>query len=87
MGADRRARDRQQRRRSTATGLRLRRGGWGAFRVALRYHELQIDDLAFTLDLAAQGASGKAQAVTAGLRWYLTGNLWYTLNFETHRVR
>ena len=69
-------------------GVRPRRnfdfgaGGWGAFQVALRYHQLQIDDLAFTLDLAAQGASGKAQAVTAGLRWYLTGNLWYTLNFE-----
>ena len=69
-------------------GVRPRRnfdfgaGGWGAFQVALRYHQLQIDDLAFTLDLAAQAASGKAQAVTAGLRWYLTGNLWYTLNFE-----
>ncbi len=69
-------------------GVRPRRnfdfgaGGWGAFQVALRYHQLQIDDLAFTLDLVAQGASGKAQAVTAGLRWYLTGNLWYTLNFE-----
>ena len=69
-------------------GVRPRRnfdfgaGGWGAFQVALRYHQLQIDDLAFSLGLAAQGASGKAQAVTAGLRWYLTGNLWYTLNFE-----
>jgi phosphate-selective porin OprO/OprP len=69
-------------------GVRPRRnfdfgaGGWGAFQVALRYHQLQIDDLAFTLDLAAQGASRKAQAITAGLRWYLTGNLWYTLNFE-----
>ena len=69
-------------------GVRPRRnfdfgaGGWGAFQVALRYHQLEVDDLAFRLDLAAQGASGKAQAVTAGLRWYLTGNLWYTLNFE-----
>ena len=69
-------------------GVRPRRnfdfghGGWGAFQIALRYHQLEIDDRAFTLGFAAPGASGSAQAFTAGLRWYLTGNLWYTLNFE-----
>jgi len=72
----------------SGSGVRPRRnfdfghGGWGAFQIALRYHELEIDDRAFTLGFAAAGASGHAQAFTAGLRWYLTGNLWYTLNFE-----
>jgi phosphate-selective porin OprO/OprP len=72
----------------SAGGVRPRRnfdfghGGWGAFQVSLRYHQLEIDDRAFTAGFAAPGASGTARAMTAGVRWYLTGNLWYTLNFE-----
>jgi phosphate-selective porin OprO and OprP len=72
----------------SAGGVRPRRnfdfghGGWGAFQVSLRYHQLEIDDRAFTAGFAAPGASGSAQAFTAGLRWYFTGNLCYTLNFE-----
>ena len=31
---------------------------------------------------AAAGSSRKAEAWTVGLRWYLTGNVWYTVNFE-----
>lgn len=57
-------------------------GGWGAFQIAARYHVLQVDDRAFTLGFAAPGASGKAEGYTVGLRWYASGNLWYTLNFE-----
>jgi phosphate-selective porin OprO and OprP len=69
-------------------GVRPRRnfdfgaGGWGAFQIAARYHALQVDDRAFTLAFAAAGASRKAEGYTVGLRWYATGNLWYTLNFE-----
>ena len=69
-------------------GVRPRRnfdfgaGGWGAFQVAARYHFLQVDDRAFALGFAATGASRKAEGYTVGLRWYATGNLWYTLNFE-----
>jgi phosphate-selective porin OprO/OprP len=57
-------------------------GGWGAFQVAARYHELTVDDVAFTLNLAAPGASRSAESWTVGLNWYLTGNLRYTFNFE-----
>ena len=57
-------------------------GHWGAFQVAARYHELTVDDQAFTLALASPGASGKASAWTVGLNWYLTGNIRYVFNFE-----
>lgn len=69
-------------------GVRPRRnfdfgaGGWGAFQIAARYHALQVDDRAFALAFAAGGASRKAEGYTVGLRWYATGNVWYTLNFE-----
>jgi phosphate-selective porin OprO/OprP len=69
-------------------GVRPRRnfdfgaGGWGAFQIAARYQALQIDDRAFALGFAAAGASRKAQGYTLGFRWYATGNVWYTLNFE-----
>lgn len=57
-------------------------GGWGAFQIAARYHALHVDDRAFALGFAAAGACRKAEGYTVGLRWYATGNLWYTLNFE-----
>ena len=57
-------------------------GGWGAFQVAARYHELTVDDEAFTFNLAAPGASRSAEAWTLGLNWYLTGNVRYTFNYE-----
>ena len=53
-----------------------------ASRSRSRYHELEVDDRAFTLGFAAPGASRKRAGWTAGLSWYLTRNLWYTLNFE-----
>ena len=57
-------------------------GHWGAFQVAARVHELEIDQRAFDLGFAAAGASQKAQAWTVGLNWMLTGNVKYTLNVE-----
>jgi phosphate-selective porin OprO/OprP len=57
-------------------------GHFGAFQVAARYHVLEIEPKAITLGLAAPGSSRKAEAWTVGLRWYLTPNFWYTLNFE-----
>ena len=57
-------------------------GNWGAFQVAARYHTLEVDEQAITLGLATPGSSRKAEAWTVGLRWYLTGNFWYTVNFE-----
>ena len=71
-----------------AAGIRPRNnfdfgnGHWGAFQIALRYHELTVDEEAFTLNLAAPGSSRKAEAWTVGLNWYLSGNFRYTFNFE-----
>ena len=57
-------------------------GHWGAFQIAARYHALEVDPEAVALGLAAIGSSRKAAAFTAGLRWYVNGNVWYTFNFE-----
>ena len=57
-------------------------GHWGAFQLAARYQQLQIDDEAFTLNMAAPGSSRKAAGWTVGLNWYLTPNFRYTFNFE-----
>ncbi len=57
-------------------------GHWGAFQVAARIHELEVDQAAIDLGFAAAGSSSKAQAWTVGLNWFLTGNVKYVLNFE-----
>ena len=57
-------------------------GHWGAFQVSARYHVLEVDEKAIAFDLAAAGSSRKAAAWTLGLRWYLSGNVTYTVNFE-----
>ena len=57
-------------------------GHWGAFQIAARYHELTVEETAFSLGLAAAGASRTAEAWTVGLNWYLTGNIRYVVNFE-----
>jgi phosphate-selective porin OprO and OprP len=57
-------------------------GNFGAFQIAARYHTLEIDERALTLGLTTAGVSRKAEAWTAGLNWYLTGNFRYTFNFE-----
>jgi phosphate-selective porin OprO/OprP len=55
---------------------------WGAFQAGIRFHELTVDDRAFTLNLAAPGSSRKAEAWTLGLNWYLTQNFKYVVDFE-----
>jgi phosphate-selective porin OprO and OprP len=57
-------------------------GHLGAFQVVARYHALKVDDRAFTLGFAAPDSSGKADAWTVGLNWYLTPNFKYVVNFE-----
>ena len=57
-------------------------GNFGAFQIAARYHTLKVDDRAFTLGLATDDSSQKAEAWTVGLNWYLTGNFRYTFNYE-----
>jgi phosphate-selective porin OprO and OprP len=57
-------------------------GHWGAFQVAARLHELEVDRAVIDLGFAATGSSRKAQSWTVGLNWILTGNVKYVLNFE-----
>jgi phosphate-selective porin OprO and OprP len=57
-------------------------GGWGALQIAARYHALTVDDRAFALNLAAPGASRKAEAWTLGLNWILTEHIKYVFNVE-----
>jgi len=70
------------------TGIRPRAnfnldtGDWGAFQVAARYHVLEVERDAIALGFATPGSSREAEGWTLGLRWYLTGNVWYTVNFE-----
>jgi phosphate-selective porin OprO and OprP len=57
-------------------------GHWGAFQIAARVHELEVDRAVVDLGFAATGSSRKAQSWTVGLNWILTGNVKYVLNFE-----
>lgn len=64
----------------------LDKGGWGAWEIALRYHELEIDKDAFAGAAGVRFAGApnastgvnitkKAQTWTAGLNWYLNKNI------------
>ncbi len=61
--------------------------GWGAFEVAARYGELDIDDDAFDGDAATRFANpatqaSEAKAWTAALNWYPTVNVKIALNYS-----
>ena len=57
-------------------------GHVGALQVAVRFHRLSVDEQAFTLNLAAAGASRTADAWTAGVNWYLSPYFKYVIDFE-----
>ena len=57
-------------------------GHWGAFQIAARVHQLEIDRAVVDLGFAAAGSSRKAQSWTVGLNWILTPNVKYVFNFE-----
>jgi phosphate-selective porin OprO and OprP len=57
--------------------------GWGAFELAARYSELDVDDAVFARGLADPVRSaGGAKAFAAGVNWYLTKNFKYVANYE-----
>jgi phosphate-selective porin OprO and OprP len=64
----------------------LEQGTWGAFELVARYHELDIDDDAFTAgaDSFANPASSasKASAWGVGVNWYMTQNYKWSLNYD-----
>ncbi|HEY0915774.1 MAG TPA: porin [Solimonas sp.] len=60
--------------------------GWGAFEVAARYGELEVDDAAFAGIAAVRLAdpdaqSKKASSWTVGVNWYLNNNVKLALNY------
>lgn len=59
------------------------KGNWGAFELAARVGELNIDDTAFTGKYADSKKSvSKAHNIGAGLNWYLTRNTRTSLDYE-----
>jgi phosphate-selective porin OprO/OprP len=61
-------------------------GTWGAFEVAARYHELDIDNDTFVGGANSFAnpatAASKASAWGVGLNWYLTQNYKFSVNYE-----
>jgi phosphate-selective porin OprO and OprP len=59
---------------------------WGAFELVARYHELDIDDDAFTGGANSfanpASAASKASAWGVGLNWYLNQNYKWSLNYD-----
>lgn len=60
--------------------------GWGAFEVAARYGELEIDKDTFDAGFANSATSAsKARSYGIGLNWYLSSNLKLATNFQQTR--
>jgi phosphate-selective porin OprO/OprP len=59
-----------------------RRATWGAFELAGRYHELDIDDDAFPIYASSATSVTKAQAVAGELNWHWNRNIKLSLTFE-----
>lgn len=55
--------------------------GWGAFEIAARYGELDVDDDAFPAFANPTGAATKATSYGVGVNWYLTQNIKTALNY------
>ncbi len=54
---------------------------WGAFEVAVRYAQLNVDDDAFPLFADPTTSASEAAAWAVGLNWYLNKNLRASMNF------
>ena len=58
------------------------KGQWGAWEMAVRYAQLNIDPDSFAFNLADPAVSAlRAKSTTVGLNWYLNGNVRITGNF------
>lgn len=58
------------------------KGTWGAFELALRYSELNVDDKTFPTYANPDRAVSGIQSWAIGLNWYLTRNLRSSLTYE-----
>ena len=57
-------------------------GTWGAWEVAGRYGQLEIDDEAFPVFANPATSASRADGFTLGVNWYLNRNVKASLNFE-----
>lgn len=58
-------------------------GGWGAWEVAGRYHQLHVDDEVFDEGFASRTASAEtARGYTLGVNWYMNPFVKISLNFD-----
>ncbi|MGQ0530201.1 MAG: OprO/OprP family phosphate-selective porin [Panacagrimonas sp.] len=55
--------------------------GWGAFELALRHGELEIDEDAFPIFANPNSAAQKASSYTVGVNWYLNTNVKAVVNY------
>jgi len=55
---------------------------WGAFEVATRYSELNVDKNAFPLFANSSVSARKARAWAGGLNWYFNRNVKFVVNYE-----
>jgi len=63
--------------------------GWGAWELALRYHQLEVDEAAFAGGAASfadpTSAARSARALGVGLNWYLNQNVRWMFDYERTR--
>ena len=57
-------------------------GGWGAWEIAARYSELDVDDDAFPIYANPDTSATSARSWTIGVNWHLNRNVKVNLNYE-----
>jgi phosphate-selective porin OprO/OprP len=60
----------------------LREPGWGAWEIAARYSQLEVDDDAFPTFANPATSASKASSWTVGVNWHLNKNFKLQLNYE-----
>ncbi len=60
----------------------LQEGTWGAFEIAARYGELDIDDDAFPTFANPSNAASKAKGLGLGVNWHLNRQIKVAVNYE-----
>lgn len=57
-------------------------GGWGAWEIAARYSELDVDDDTFPIFSNPDTSATGAKSWTIGLNWHLNRNVKFNVNYE-----
>jgi phosphate-selective porin OprO/OprP len=60
----------------------LHGGGWGAWQIAGRYEELNVDNSAFPTFASTAASASSAHAWSAGINWYLNRNIRLNASFS-----